>query len=265
MAATEEVGTEAAGEMTLIEHLTELRTRIMKSLAAVVVGAVICLIFNARIIDAMIDPYCDALPKLRGDGLVTQENCALFQRSPTEGFSLLFSIAAYGGIALAIPVILWQLWKFVVPGLYPHEKRYAIPFVVSGVLLFFLGAGLAYWSIPRALQFLLDIGGDRLEELLAPADYISFVIKMIVAFGVGFQFPLVLVFLQMIGVLQPETLKTGRRYAIVGIVVMVAILTPSGDPATLLILSIPMYFFYEFSIVFGVLRKRRLRKAGAAS
>lgn len=265
MPSTEGVERGQESEMTLVEHLTELRSRILKSLAAVIVGAVFCLIFNARIIDALIDPYCEALPKLRGDGIVSQENCALFQRSPTEGFSLLFSIAAYGGIALAIPVILWQLWKFIVPGLYPHEKRYAIPFVFSGVALFILGSGLAYWSIPRALQFLLDIGGDRLEELLAPADYISFVIKMIVAFGVGFQFPLVLVFLQMIGVLEPETLKSGRRYAIVGIVVMVAILTPSGDPATLLILSIPMYIFYEFSVVFGVVRKRRRRKAEVAS
>ena len=256
----------ASGEMTLIEHLTELRTRILKSLAAVVVGAVVCLIFNNQIIDALIQPYCDALPGLNNSRLTTPEDCALFQRSPTEGFSLLFSIAAYGGLALAMPVVLWQLWKFIVPGLYPHEKRYAVPFVVSGVALFFLGAGLAYWSIPRALNFLLNIGGDRIEELLAPADYISFVIKMLVAFGVGFQFPLVLVFLQMIGLVHYETLKGGRRYAIVGIVVLVAILTPSGDPGTLIVLSVPMYVFYEAAIVFGKLQSRRQRKkAGAAA
>ena len=174
-------------------------------------------------------------------------------------------LAAYGGIGLAIPVILWQAWKFIVPGLYPHERRYAIPFVTSGVVLFAFGAGLAYWSIPRALDFLLNVGGDRLEDLLSPAPYISFVIKMIIAFGLGFQFPLILIFLQMVGLVNVDTLKSGRRYAIVGIVVLVAILTPSGDPITLMILSVPMYIFYEGAVLWGIIQRRRKRKAAIAA
>ena len=249
------------GEMTLIEHLTELRQRIIKSVIAVAVGAVVCFIFKDQIIDALIEPYCDALPADDDRRLVTQENCSLVQTQPLEGFSLVLTISGYGGLMLAIPVVLWQVWQFIVPGLYPHERRYAVPFVVSGVTLFAFGSALAYWSIPRALTFLLDIGGDRLETLLTPGPYISFVIKMLVAFGLGFQFPLILIVLQMVGVVQTDTLKRGRRYAVVGIVVLVAILTPSGDPITLIVLSIPMYIFYEAALLWGLLRNRRKRKA----
>lgn len=249
------------GEMTLIEHLTELRTRIIKSVLAVVLGAVICLIFNQQIIETLVEPYCDSVAQFNENpDLVSGEDCRLYQRDPTEGFSLLFSIAAYGGIALAIPVILWQAWQFIVPGLYPHEKRYAVPFVASGVFLFALGVGLGYWSLPRALTFLFDLGGPFIGELLSPGSYITFVIKMLVSFGIGFQFPLILIFLQMIGILDYQSLKKGRRYAAVGIVVLVAILTPSGDPITLLVLSIPMYLFYEAAIIFGQLKARRERR-----
>jgi len=252
-----------AGEMTLMEHLTELRERIIKSVIAVGIGGVLCLIFSDRIIDIIVQPYCNALPADDPDRLVTQANCALVQTEPLEGFSLILTVAAYGGIAIAIPVILWQAWQFIVPGLYPHEKRFAVPFVFFGVVLFFFGGGLAFWSIPRALQFLLDIGD--FEPLLRPQPYVTFVVKMVVAFGAGFQFPLVLILLQMIGVVEARQLRAGRRYAIVGIVVLVAILTPSGDPWTLAILSVPMYIFYEIAIVFGWLRSRREKKKNAVA
>lgn len=264
---TEEVADERqSGEMTLFEHLAELRTRIIKSVVAVGAGAIICLIFSRRIIDAFIEPYCNALgqlPEGSENRIITQENCTLVQTQPLEGFSLLLTVAVYGGIVIAIPVILWQVWQFVVPGLYPHEKRFAVPFVFFGVVLFFFGSGLAYWSIPRALVFLLDIGG--FEPLLSPGPYISFVVRMLVAFGVGFQFPLVLILLQMTGVVNAKQLRAGRRYAIVGIVVLVAVLTPSGDPITLGVLSVPMYIFYEIAIIFGWVRSRKERKEVAAA
>lgn len=249
----------AQGEMTLIEHLTELRQRIIKSVVAIAAGAVVVFIFKDQIIDALITPYCDALPESDPDRLVTQENCALVQTQPLEGFSLVMTISGYGGLMLAIPVVLWQGWQFIVPGLYPHERRYAVPFVFSGVALFFLGVALAYWSIPRALTFLLDIGG--FEPLLSPGPYISFVVKMLVAAGLGFQFPLILIVLQLVGVVTVAQLRSGRRYAVVGIVVLVAILTPSGDPYTLMILSVPMYLFYETAIAWGWIRSRRNRKS----
>ena len=168
-----------------------------------------------------------------------------------------FTVVGYGGFMLAIPVVLWQLWQFIAPGLHAHERRYAIPFVVSGALLFLFGSALAYWSIPRALEFLLAVGGDGLTPLLSPGPYIAFVVKMLVAFGLGFQFPLILILLQLIGVVTVAQLRSGRRYAIVGIVILVAVLTPSGDPITLGVMSIPMYIFYECAIAWGWLRGRR--------
>lgn len=251
--------TKSEGEMTLVEHLTELRQRIIKSVIAIVVGGVVIAIFYDQIFDALIEPYCAALEEIDEESFL--EGCGLVQTEPLEGFSLYFTVVGYGGLMLAIPFILWQVWQFVVPGLYPHERKYAVPFVGSGALLFFFGSGLAYWSIPRALGFLLDIGGDNLISLLSPAPYISFVIKMLVAFGLGFQFPLILILLQLIGVVTAEQLRSGRRYAIVGIVVLVAVLTPSGDPITLGVLSVPMYVFYEAAIAWGWLRKRRQNKA----
>ena len=192
------------------------------------------------------------------------DGCNLFVRDPLEPFTVRLTVAGYGGIIVAIPVVLWQVWRFVAPGLYSHEKRYAVPFMVSGVALFFMGAGLAYWSIPRALDFLSSLGGEDLVELFSPREYLSFVIKMIVAFGIGFEFPILLIFLQILGVIDNTQLRRVRRYAVVGIVVLVAVITPSGDPFTLAVLSVPMYIFYEVAILFGRLRARRAAKASAA-
>lgn len=259
MTTTEIDDDDNSSEMTLMEHLTELRQRIIRSAIAVATGAIVCFIFKDQLIDLLMEPYCNSLPEADERALVTQENCNLVQTQPLEGFSLVLTVAGYGGLMLAMPVVLWHLWKFIVPGLYPHEKKYALPFVFIAASLFFMGAALAYWSAPRALIFLLDIGG--FETLLAPAPYISFLVKMLVAFGLAFQFPLVLILLQLIGVVTVAQLRSGRRYAVVGIVVLVAVLTPSGDPWTLMILSIPMYIFYEAAIIWGWVRTRRRRKA----
>lgn len=250
-----------AGEMSLIEHLTELRSRIIKSAIAVAVGGVVVFVFYDQIFQAIIDPYCQALADLNEESPL--EKCQLVQTQPLEGFSLYFTVVGYGGFMLAIPVVLWQVWQFVVPGLYPHEKRHALQFVFFGVILFFFGSGLAFWSIPRALGFLLDIGGDGLVSLLSPQPYISFVVKMLVAFGLGFQFPLALILAQMLGLVNVKQLRSGRRYAIVGIVILVAVLTPSGDPVTLGVLSVPMYIFFEIAIIWGWLRERRKKKSPA--
>jgi len=241
-----------------MEHLAELRRRLIISFLDVGIGAIVAWILYDQIIELLLEPYCKILP-------VDQE-CLLYVRSPFEPFSLKLTVAGYGGLSLAIPVILWQLWRFIAPGLYSHEKKYAIPFIAAGVGLFALGVGLAYWSIPRALDFLLfGLGVDQFEELLSPLEYISFVVKMMVAFGIAFQFPILLIFLQILGILDNKTLRAGRQYASVGIVILVAVITPSGDPFTLMVLSIPMYLFYEISILFGRIRNRRARKAAAGT
>ncbi len=252
MSSTAKKTVDSQGNMSLVEHLTELRRRIIICVVAVAVGAVVAYIFYQRILDFLLEPYCD----INSDNDIF-EGCALLVRSPLEGFSVRLSVATYTGIGAAMPVILWQLWKFIAPGLYPHERRYGLTFVVLSFALFVFGAGLAYWSLPRALEFLVDVGGPSFENVYSPKEYIGFVVKMMLGFGIGFEFPIVLIFLQLIGLVDNRMLRSGRRYAIVGIVALVAVLTPSGDPYTLMVLSVPMYLFYEIAILFGWWRNRR--------
>ena len=246
------------GRMTLMEHLTELRNRLIKCVIAVAIGGILAWILYPQIFDFLIQPYED----IAKDGN-TIAGGDLIAVDPLEGFSVRLKVAGYGGIAFAMPVLLWQIWRFVTPGLYPHEKRYAVPFVVSSLLLFVMGAGLAYLTLPRALEFLVDIGGDDLVAAYSPAKYFSLITYMMLAFGIGFEFPILLVFLQLAGVVEPSSLARGRRYAIVGIVVLVAIVTPSGDPYSMLALSVPMIVFYELSILVGRLLVRRRAAADA--
>ena len=240
------------GRMTLVEHLTELRSRLIKSVLAVAVGALLGFLLYPTIFDVLIRPY---------EAIATSENSLtngqLISVDPLEGFRIRIQIATYSGIAMAMPVILWQLWRFVSPGLYSHEKRYAAPFVASAMALFLLGATLAYFTLPKALDFLVSIGGDELITAYSPEKYFRLITYMMLAFGIGFEFPILLVFLQLAGLLHRDTLKRWRRYAAVGIVVLVAVITPSGDPFSLLMLSVPMYLFYELSIFIGKFIERR--------
>jgi len=245
----------ADGNMSLVEHLAELRKRVVISAVAVAVGAVVAYIFYNPIFQFLIGPHCE----INGDsGLL--DNCGLLATSPLDPFSTRLTVSGYTGLGIAMPVILWQLWKFIAPGLYPHEKRYGLAFVLFSFLLFVMGASLAFWTLPRALEFLTNVGGDFFENVYTPKAYIGFVVKMMLGFGLGFEFPILLIFLQLIGLVKNETLRSGRRFAIVGIVALVAVLTPSGDPLSLMALSVPMYLFYEISIAFGWWRDRKKAK-----
>ena len=255
-------------QMPFVAHLVELRRRLIFSLAAVLCTAIVCWIFYGWIVDWLIEPYCSVLPSdaeglapSSAEQLLGEDNCKLLSTDPLEPLSVRFSLAIYGGMAVAMPFLLWQLWRFVVPALKPAERRYAVVFVLAGAALFAIGAALAYWTIPRALGFLRDVGGDDFVNVYSPRNYVSFVSKMMLAFGIGFEFPLVLVFAQLLGLVQPTTLRRNRHYAVFAIVVLGAVLTPSGDPVTLLILSVPLYLFYELAIVYGWLRARRRAKA----
>ncbi|HEX6419550.1 MAG TPA: twin-arginine translocase subunit TatC [Acidimicrobiales bacterium] len=249
----------ADASMTLVEHLAELRHRLIVCVIAVAAGMVLGFVLYPWVFDILLRPY---------EQIATAENSVgdgrLIQIDPLEGFSIRMKTSAYTGIAFAMPVILWQVWRFVTPGLYPHERRYAVPFVVSALVLFVTGAGLAYYTLPRALDFLVDIGGDDLVTAFAPGKYFQLVTYMMLAFGVGFEFPIVLIFLQMAGIVEPATLRRGRRFAIVGICVLVAVITPSGDPISMLMLSLPMVLFYEAAIVIGsIITKRQAARAAA--
>jgi sec-independent protein translocase protein TatC len=242
------------GRMTLVEHLAELRGRLIKIVLAVAIGMIVAFALYDPIFDLLIAPYQDVADPDRA-----LAGGALIAGDPLEGFTVRMRLALYGGIALAMPVILWQLWRFVTPGLYAHEKRYAIPFLASALTLFVLGASLAYLTLPRALEFLQTIGGDNLVTGYQPGKYFQLITYMMLAFGIGFEFPIVLIFLQLVGVLSVGALRSARRYAIVGITVLVAVITPSGDPISMLMLSVPMVVFYEVSIVAGIILQRRRR------
>ncbi|MCP5027174.1 MAG: twin-arginine translocase subunit TatC [Actinomycetia bacterium] len=245
------------GRMTLMEHIGELRDRLVRSAMAIFLGAIIGWFLFPWILDFAKGPYCDIQP--------SEAECRFLQTQVLEQFSIRLTVSGYTGLALAMPVILWQLWRFITPGLHPHEKRYAVPFVLSGVILFFLGAALAFWTVPRALAFLVGIGGgDQFEPFFTASNYLGFLVKMMIGFGVGFEFPILLVFLQLAGMVKPQQLASWRRYAVVAIVILVAVITPSGDPFSLMVLSVPMYIFYEMSIIAGRILTRR-RAAARAS
>jgi sec-independent protein translocase protein TatC len=243
------------GRMPLMEHLVELRSRLIKMVVAVLAGAVVGFIAYPWIFDALIGPY-ESLCETAENTL--DDQCRLLLTDPLGGFSVRMKVSVYGGIALAMPVLLWQIWRFVAPGLYPRERRLAIPFVTSALLLFAMGAAIAYWTMPAALQFLSEIAGeDNVVVAYSPDKYFQLIVYMMLAFGIGFQFPIVLIFLEMLGVLDPETLAKHRRFAIVGIAVLVAVITPSADPISMLALTVPMVLFYEVAIIVGRLVVRR--------
>ena len=240
--------------MTLMDHIGELRTRIMRSLYAVTVGALIAWFLYQPILNILVGPLKQLAPA--GADLKS----TLVTLDPLEPFAIRIKITMYTAVMLAMPMILWQLWRFIAPGLYSNEKKYATWFVVCGSALFFMGAGIAFWTVPKALEFLKSIGGSNFTQFYAPDKYLRLIIYMMIAFGIGFEFPIVLVFLQLVGVVTSRKLRDIRRYAIVIIAVVVAVATPSADPFSMFALCIPMWLFYELAIVFGRIRERRLAK-----
>ena len=200
----------------------------------------------------------DLVPRAVLQGLDGQHAAGgkLIFTGPLDAFATRLKIATYGGIVLASPVWLWQLWRFVTPGLNPKEKRYAVPFLFASLFLFACGAAVAFLTLQPALNFLLNIGGSDLQPLLTADKYISLVGLMIVAFGISFEFPVVLVFLLIARVITTQQLGHWRRYAVVLIVTFAAVITPSQDPYSLFAMAIPMYLFYEASIVIGKVLKR---------
>jgi sec-independent protein translocase protein TatC len=239
--------------MSILDHLRELRVRIVRSLLAVVVGTIVILAAYDPVKRFLTQPYrnlCSTNPDFNCDG-------SLFALGPLDGFSARMKVAAYGGLILALPVLLWQIWQFVVPALSKKEKKYAVPFITSSVVLFAAGGTLAYWTLDKALEFLISWSGSDVNQAYQITKYISLVTFMMLAFGVGFLSPVLLVFLQLANVVQPRTLIKQWRIAIMLIFVGSAIITPSGDPFTLMALSGPLTILYLLSVLVGWLIVRR--------
>lgn len=257
-AASGKAGRDSA--MPLLAHLAELRSRIIRALLAVALGAVLGWFLYHPVRRLLMNPLTQLAEQ--SEGQIIDRFLSL---DPLEQFMLRMRIAVYIGFALAMPVVLYQIWRFVAPGLYQNERRYAGAFVGASSVLFVAGAMLAYWTLPAALGFLTEVGGKEVVYQYTAENYLMLIIYMMVAFGLGFEFPVLLVMLQAVGVLKPQQLAEFRRFAIVGNAVLAAVVTPSGDPITMSALLIPLVILYEIAILIGRLFvRRRNRRRGAA-
>lgn len=218
--------------MSLIEHLEELRSRIIVIAVTVVLGGILGFFLSEPIIAIL----RAALP----EGQDT-----LIQISVSESLAVRLRVAVYVGIAIAVPVILYEIWRFVTPGLTRSERRLIWPLLIGAVLLFVIGIGLGYFVVPFALDFLLGMALPGVETQLRLSEYVSFVSTVLLAFGLAFQFPIVLLLLARVGILNYRFLSARRRWAVLVIVLFAIIVTPGGDPLSSSVLSLVMYTLFE--------------------
>lgn len=241
------------GDQSLISHLVELRERLLKAIAAVLVVLFALLPFANRLYGWLALPLVQHLPQ--GGTMIATEVASPFL-TPLK-------LAFFLAVLVAIPVVLYQLWAFVAPGLYRHEKRLALPILVSSVLLFYLGCAFAYFFVlPMVFKFMTAIAPAGVSVMPDISHYLSFVLGLFFAFGLCFEVPVVLVILVALGLVTPAKLAEGRRYAIVGSFIIAAVLTPP-DVLSQIMLAVPMCLLYEVGI-FGA-RTLVRRDAGAQS
>ncbi len=238
------------GTMTVIEHLTELRTRLIISILSIVIGMAVAWPLYRPVFNILSNPFCSFMQHHTQLAQNPKNPCALVYLSVVEPFLVKIKLVGALGFAIALPVILFELWEYITPGLTHKERRYSIPFVLSSVSLFALGGFFAMLTLPKGLAFLLGFAGtQRVVAVLTIGKYLGFVTLLILAFGAAFEFPLLLISLTMVGVLSSKKLRAWRRYAILGIAVVAAVITPSQDWFTMTALMVPLIIFYELSII----------------
>ncbi len=221
-----------SGELPFLGHIEELRQRLIKVIVAILIFAVAAYFFSDHLVNYLIKPV----------GTV-------YFRQPTGAFMIRLKVAGFAGLVLAIPVVLYQFWMFVIPGLYRREIKYLIPVTILGTFFFFGGWAFCFFLvIPQAMDFLRSFATPNLLPLIDVSEYFSFVFWMCVAFGAVFQLPIIAYFLGKIGLIAPSTLRKGRRIAIVVILVVAALITPTPDAFSMLLLAVPLYVLYEVSI-----------------
>ncbi len=231
--------------MTFLEHLGELRKRLIRCLQAVGVGAAVACWFAPQLFHWLMVPVLAALP---------EHARKLHPTAVMEKFTVYLKVGLYGGIFLAAPVILYQLWKFIAPALYQHEKKRVIPFVIAGTVFFVGGALFCYYAaLPAALAYLVGVGSGEdaawIEPWLSMNDQLSFVLALELGFGLIFELPLVLTVLSMLGLVDGRWLARQWRYATLVIVIVAAVITPTGDPLNLAIMAVPMCLMYGVGVV----------------
>jgi sec-independent protein translocase protein TatC len=252
-------------EMTILEHVAELRDRLVRSFLALLVTTLIsAFLLYDQTFRFITRSYCEIDPRYRVASAAGGASCGLLAQSPLEGLSIRIRLSLVLGLLFAMPVIAYQMWRFIAPGLKPTEKRFAIPFALASTLLFAGGVAIAFVTMPKAIGFLVAAGGEGLINFYAADRYLRFVMFMGLAFGLTFEFPLVLVFLSMAGVLSSQAMMRAWRPAVALIIVVAAVVTPSQDPISLFSMAIPMWIFYFAAA--GVARfliepRRRRRQA----
>ena len=239
------------GRMSFFDHLAELRTRILWSLGATAVGLVIALFFTERLMKYLVDHVLRIKPVFT---------------TPTEAFWTYMKVAMIAGLFIAMPVVLWQVWAFIAPGLHKHERKYAAPFVILGTLLFILGGAFALLVVvPFAVQFLVGFGQQQgLQPMISISSSVDFVLKFTLAFGLVFELPVIITLLSMIGVVTPQFLSKNRKYAILINFIIAAVLTPTPDVFNQTLMAGPLIILYEVGIISARIFGRRAAKAAAA-
>ena len=225
-------------EMTLIDHLKELRNRVIISALCLVIGSLVCFLFWENILGWLLAPARVDHPEFKLNAF-----------SPTDRISAIFKIGLYGGIVLASPVIIYQILAFVVPGLTPRERKWLLPGVIGALVFLVGGMAFAYFIIlPASLGFLLDLGSSQIETRTGIQPYMDFVTRLIFFVGLSFEMPMVLAILAKLGLVRAHQMLGFWRYAFLIIVILAAIITPTPDPYNQLLVAGPMFFLYFFGV-----------------
>jgi sec-independent protein translocase protein TatC len=241
-----------SGKMSFLEHLDELRKRLVHIAAYIAIGLLVCWFFHEKIYAFLSAPLTRALPPGR-KVVITQV---------TDAFTVYMKVAFLSGIFLTIPFTLFEVWKFISPGLYRKEKKYVVPFLFFSILLFVAGGAFCYYIVlPPAFKYLLVTLGASFDPMIKADDYLDFINMMILGFGLIFEMPIIASFLSMFGLVSASFLWNKFKYAIVGIVILAAVISPTGDALNLMLWSAPMILLYIISIgaaaIFGWRRKKK--------